>query len=483
MRTLYGFGSNLHHHHDPSPAAAPLIHAPAPLFADLHDARVVYAGLSDVLYSITPKSSAQEMLILRGITAYTINTSSSSPENTTTTTTSQWELHLPHPTSPSPSPSPSTSFKIHHAIGSSTGEFLGLVLHDEQAPPNQALLLHHNPHTHPHLTWTPITPFLGGDQHQKKAIITDLSLSGTGEAAFITYTPSESQYTLHLTTPSFPIASPLPLPLTLTPTTSYPLPPHSTPLSLTSTICSHALLLLENQNHNPNPVVYTLGDPRHPGLLLHPEPEPEPEIEDGDGDGKWKGNNQQEPSLLALAPPSLDGIPSLTHLTSSQCGAGWYIAAHTSPEKGGGGGIYIFGGRRGLGRESDHLNLKKLAGGEGEEEEEEEDVYLVTCPQAQGRCEGGGGGGWNEEREEEEDEPHTLALGTHHLLLLTTRGKVYSCGRGAEGQLGRGGSVSSKTWTAINLPRGRALGVWAGGWGSWVLVDHGDEGTGDEDHE
>lgn len=69
--------------------------------------------------------------------------------------------------------------------------------------------------------------------------------------------------------------------------------------------------------------------------------------------------------------------------------------------------------------------------------------------------EGGGEGEEQEEGEEEEEEEEEgildLGVGESHILVLTTRGKVYAVGEGKWGQLGTGSRKYESEWVEVQV--------------------------------
>lgn len=68
---------------------------------------------------------------------------------------------------------------------------------------------------------------------------------------------------------------------------------------------------------------------------------------------------------------------------------------------------------------------------------------------------GGFDGGREDEVEEEEDEEEGIldvGVGESHILVLTTRGKVYAVGEGKWGQLGTGKRNFESGWVEVSVP-------------------------------
>ena len=141
-----------------------------------------------------------------------------------------------------------------------------------------------------------------------------------------------------------------------------------------------------------------------------------------------------------------------------------------------GGGVYLFGGR--AGGEGAGVGLKEVVG-KVPSQEGGEDVILVSAPALLSSA--------STERESEEMEiPHEeddagiqdVALGSSHLLVLLDSGEIYGIGRAEEGQLGCGGSSGEGRgkagWVKIEVGKEKKVKVekvWAGAWGSWMLVE------------
>ncbi|KAF8420031.1 hypothetical protein EV426DRAFT_252144 [Tirmania nivea] len=332
----------------------------------------------------------------------------------------------------------------------------------------------------------------------------DVSISGNGEVAVVVEWGGERKgrrkvqdgaerpkwYTLQIY-PSldalFPTTSRSPPPSTSiptshpTPVSTYPLPLSHAPTSLSSTLTSHALLLQptptsaslphslhsppprdQNQPYPPYPLILTTGDPRHPSLLLHTK---DPTT-----------TSTTERQLLPLAP--LEGLQDLVRLEADP--GAWEVAVVD-----GGGGVYLFGGR--TGGERGEVGVKEVVS-KVQALEEGEDVILISASTLLSSASEEGkeiGGEEAEEREKTEISYvegdagiQDVALGSSHLLALLDSGEVFGIGRPEEGQLGCGGSSEEgrrrEGWVKVEFGKERKVKVekvWAGAWGSWMLVE------------
>ncbi|KAF8454510.1 hypothetical protein BGX38DRAFT_1267796 [Terfezia claveryi] len=490
VKSLYACGSNLLGHiipcnnnsntgitDDLDELGHELITQPHRVFANVGDARVLYAGLADVLLELnplSPKVPSSPTLYLRG----------STPARLDPSIPLGGELTLP-------------SFFPHiisYGFGTPTGEFLGVVL----ANHGGIWILNRKDSGLGWIggagVWWEAIPRVGreGEEDNVKGRMVDVSVSGNGDVAVVVEWGSEWQgrrevqdgmeqpkwYTLQIyssldvlfpTHPAFPpnsISIPHP-----TSASTYPLSPSHIPTSLCSTLTSHALLLQPNPTstspphsphsplpHHPYPLILTIGDPRHPSLLLHSK------------DATTTSTTERE--LLPLAP--LEGLQDLVRLEADP--GGWEIAVLD-----GGGGVYLFGGRSG----GEGVGVKDMVA-EVQAQEEREDVILISSPTLLSSASEEREGKENEKEENvrievshEEDDSGVkdVALGSSHLLVLLDSGEVFGIGRAEEGQLGCGRSREGRGregWVKIEFEREREVKmekVWAGAWASWMLVE------------
>ena len=309
-----------------------------------------------------------------------------------------------------------------------------------------------------------------GGRPGKEGKIVDLSIAGSDEVAVVVEwdVDGSKQYTFH-THPSIQHLIPdiYPAPpsslTTISPPSQYPhlypLPSTHRPTSLISSLTSHALLLQPLDSHYSS-MMLTTGDPRHPSLLLHPP------------------DTRSTTPPRPLAPMSaLEGLPNITHIYGNP--DGWYLAAFDSQSS----GAYIWGG---MPNNRSRCLKTKIALTANEEVGEEEDIEMACIMPFMGEQVDYAG---EEQAGQEETEIIQLAIGERYVLCMSSKGDVWGCGEGTNGELGNGSldqdlewSLEGSLWAKMRIEerngweKGRVVGVWAGGGESWVLVDEGDVG-------